>query len=511
MRSFLLALFLLAPLAAAQQKELVLSATPNKPEVVTGERVTITATVTNQSSQTVTNVTFTLGFTRGALFTAVTAPEGWTCTAGTSLMCERSSFAAGATATITATAYPPLLVPNEPARVTAIVAWRKPNDRADSISVAVPVVVRPAALQTDLAVTFAPPTRSIRLGETALLTLNAINNGPADASNVIVQIGNKAGVTVVAAPGSGWSCAASSHATVCSRSRLNAGETAALDVRVQAPQQAGRNSIFATVFAEEMHDAQPGNNFAWVEVSFGNAEDYERVLIPIATWLDDYVPGEVGSLWEATVHAFIDSASPIELFLNCYICIPTIGGAPLRQVFDAVGDGMLYPSERGTFVPFRRGDAAKVTFNIRVRDRTREAESWGTEIPAVREHEFRTDRIILMPLPLDRRFRHTVRVYDDGFSNGGLVAIRVFYNSEAEPRVNIVRRLEGARGSLTPAALPRYPGYTQLDPIHEANAQDAPSGVARVEIEPLTPGMRFWAFATVTNNATSHVTTVTPQ
>jgi hypothetical protein len=30
-------------------------------------------------------------------------------------------------------------------------------------------------------------------------------------------------------------------------------------------------------------------------------------------------------------------------------------------------------------------------------------------------------------------------------------------------------------------------------------------------VEPLTPGMRFWAFITITDNATQQVTVVSPQ
>ncbi len=32
----------------------------------------------------------------------------------------------------------------------------------------------------------------------------------------------------------------------------------------------------------------------------------------------------------------------------------------------------------------------------------------------------------------------------------------------------------------------------------------------RIEITPITPGMKFWAFASVTHNVTQHVTTVLP-
>lgn len=39
----------------------------------------------------------------------------------------------------------------------------------------------------------------------------------------------------------------------------------------------------------------------------------------------------------------------------------------------------------------------------------------------------------------------------------------------------------------------------------------ASSPFVRVEVEPLGEGARFWAFVSVTNNETQHVTLITPQ
>jgi len=56
------------------------------------------------------------------------------------------------------------------------------------------------------------------------------------------------------------------------------------------------------------------------------------------------------------------------------------------------------------------------------------------------------------------------------------------------------------------------PSYAE-DPI-EINfgpvllAKDA---AVRVEVTPMTPGSRYWAFVSATNNTTNHVTLVTPQ
>jgi len=59
-------------------------------------------------------------------------------------------------------------------------------------------------------------------------------------------------------------------------------------------------------------------------------------------------------------------------------------------------------------------------------------------------------------------------------------------------------------------SLPAHPGYLQLD-LGEAGAALEGAETAWVRIEPRTEGLRFWAFASVTNNPTGHVTTVTPQ
>jgi len=39
----------------------------------------------------------------------------------------------------------------------------------------------------------------------------------------------------------------------------------------------------------------------------------------------------------------------------------------------------------------------------------------------------------------------------------------------------------------------------------------AKDAAVRVEVTPMTPGSRYWAFVSATNNTTNHVTLVTPQ
>jgi len=46
-----------------------------------------------------------------------------------------------------------------------------------------------------------------------------------------------------------------------------------------------------------------------------------------------------------------------------------------------------------------------------------------------------------------------------------------------------------------------------LNSLFEIQGQDR----VRIEVAPLTSGLRLWGFVSVTNNQTQHVTTVVPQ
>ena len=67
---------------------------------------------------------------------------------------------------------------------------------------------------------------------------------------------------------------------------------------------------------------------------------------------------------------------------------------------------------------------------------------------------------------------------------------------------------------MTTALLPRFPSFTQIN-----LSSLIPAGVSRVRVvihpvvplvPPPVPPSKFWGFASITNNETSHVTVVTP-
>ncbi|MBV8519128.1 MAG: hypothetical protein JO197_17165 [Acidobacteria bacterium] len=214
-----------------------------------------------------------------------------------------------------------------------------------------------------------------------------------------------------------------------------------------------------------------------------HAIEFERVLLPI-TVLD--VPGAYGSLWRSEAWADIrESGVTILLVRQTHANPQPPGSQQLSIFFNGPGQ------EPGQFLQVTRG--AQISFNLRIRDLSRAAETWGTEIPVVWERDFRTT-VTLLPIPANDEFRSTVRIYG---GTAGDVRVRVTDLETSAVLSDDVISL--------PATISEYqPPYAELNLPTNAN-------LMRVDVDAVSPDLRFWAFASVTNNATQHVTTISPQ
>jgi hypothetical protein len=133
---------------------------------------------------------------------------------------------------------------------------------------------------------------------------------------------------------------------------------------------------------------------------------------------------------------------------------------------------------------------------LHVRDRSRDADSAGTEIPVVRQGDLRSDVLHLLNIPSRHDSRTLLRVYDLGTAATPRVNVRMFdLASGATLREFSTDLAPGGPNAAAHAAVALLPG-------------DDPFGL---EVRPAHEGMRIWAFVTVTNNRTQAVTVVSPQ
>jgi hypothetical protein len=259
--------------------------------------------------------------------------------------------------------------------------------------------------------------------------------------------------------------------------------------------------------------------FGLLVVQSGAAQQtelYEKVLLPVLA--PNPVPGAFGSSWITDLWMRNGGTVPIQVIgyaYNCFLpeCIPqgTPGLNPGATTRPRTGP---IPGFQGKFLHVPRGYGDEISFGLRFRDVSRQAQTWGTEIPVVREREFRSDRLTLIDIPIAEGFRHVVRVYELDSANERDARVRVrayrLDPSLTEPESSASPLLGEAIFQLSFVPNESWPAYLAIPDLSTI----APLGDAQriaLEIGPVTPGLRLWAFATVVNNETQHATVITPQ
>jgi hypothetical protein len=501
----LIAVFALLVAASAHaQNELALDVTSDRATAQTGERFAATITIRNVSTVDVTEIRLQFGFLRGTLIFDLTAPAGWNCSEPPTdrVVCTEGTLAAGAEAMIRAT----LLTPNhlDDTRANATISWRAPGRPVASRAAVLPLTVTASSRRADVGADFR--SSSVREGETVDVTFDVRNHGPDAVERVWVWLYSMSASTFRGVSGNGWTC----EPRICTRASLAPGETAPLTVRVEAPREPTQITAGGFIAPENTLETQFGNNYPSHSLFVANAERYEKLLLPLTPGLSR---GANGSLWDTRVTMLIASDTPIQLFPTpCIIGICPPPNPPLRTPFLPESHRLIDSESsdpRGWFFYTGRGDASKLRVNIRTHDLSRALLTWGTEIPVVRESDVTTDRVVLLDVLHASDFRHTLRVYDFDGIDGAQVRINVHAMFRAEPLATFTRTLVARGLRATFALLPQQPAYVAFD-SRELPPID-PIQQIWYSIEPLTPGLRLWAYVTVTHNVTQHVTTISPQ
>ena len=223
-------------------------------------------------------------------------------------------------------------------------------------------------------------------------------------------------------------------------------------------------------------------------------------------------PGLGGSQWDTEISGRNDNdftySSPYDAPFNhwCLLCDP-----PPAQGFPENSSGTIRASSSliqhpvGLVGYMPRHGLSKVSYNLLVRDRSRQAEALGAEIPVVREEElYDGTSLSLLNVPTDARFRAALRFYT--IEGSGTVQLRIKPLFDSDPLVST--QITTARAGQTPY---EHGFLVIADLVHQYPAL-AGRGPLRIEVSPQSPGtVRIWAFVTVTNNLTQHVTVISPQ
>ena len=222
---------------------------------------------------------------------------------------------------------------------------------------------------------------------------------------------------------------------------------------------------------------------------------FERILFPVLV----STSGAFGSQWVSETAIANPDPWTVETFNDVvpYQCIDYPCGERLPpQSFETFsGDG--YPHGIALLAPRPEGD--RLAFSLRVRDTSRVAEGYGTQVPVVRERNMvRGAELTLLDIPVDARYRTKVRIY--AFDTGAHDAEVTLVEGEetlGTYSIPIGRQCSGIECHFTP-------WYGELDLATTGQNR-------RVNLYVRVGGNETpaWAFASITNNETQQVTIVT--
>ncbi len=253
------------------------------------------------------------------------------------------------------------------------------------------------------------------------------------------------------------------------------------------------------------------------QVTSAQPAGFEKVLFPIVIPIAAPQPGALGSRWitDLAVLNRGDVEVPMAGSFACFLCRQPHGLLPgVTYEIVPIPPGS-YLGGSFLFIDSRYID--RVSFGLRVRDISRQADGFGSEIPVVHEREFRTDGVSILSVPNLPNARVTLRVYGFNPAIPGTVVVRVY-----EQRLSLVVNLYPntpadslisertypvtyIAGNNDPPESGNFPRYAQIsDLLLPATS------LARIDVVPITPGFRIWAFVTVTNNDTQQVTVISP-
>lgn len=259
-------------------------------------------------------------------------------------------------------------------------------------------------------------------------------------------------------------------------------------------------------------EAVLASGFRWDERKLSeSADDYDRYLIPVTTV---ELPGANGSLW--STEWIIRNSTDRTFSMIWHSCPPNVSPCPGNEMpAQTTTSRQILPRGDGTdgayvYVPKPMTPA----MSLRVRDLSRNAQSFGTELPIVRNSDYRS-RMEFLDIPTGGNYRATLRAYGPSEAPH-YVHVSVF----AEPSGQLIEQYQVELSGVVhavPEEFPRHPSYAQLDPLTPA----VRAAAERVRIVVYSeawwsaisppPPWPAYAFVTITNNETQQVTAVTPK
>lgn len=234
------------------------------------------------------------------------------------------------------------------------------------------------------------------------------------------------------------------------------------------------------------------------------AADYEKILLPVAPSI---VYCGYESRYETRLLAYNASADRIERICADGTCRDLAPRAS-REFTGEYAGGLPLPLF--LYVPRETAKNIGLSLMVESSERSRLEERSFTELPIIRERDFRDGKTEFINVRIDPGFRQTVRIFGIDPHASAALMMRV-YELDTGLLIHECEHTVAPLSSETNSmGLPIRPSFGMECDMSEHLRQHSNTLRVRIELESLTPGFRYYSFMSVTNNETQHFYTVLP-
>jgi hypothetical protein len=242
-------------------------------------------------------------------------------------------------------------------------------------------------------------------------------------------------------------------------------------------------------------------------------DDYELVLLPIH--IDGTVNGAFGSVWKSDF--WINNHGTTSLMLAPWPCPPNLACPPVYPLTRPLAPRETLHNLDSYYKP-ANGNPSRVLYarggpysmSLRIADISRSVENAGADIPVIREGNMHSDAIQLFNVPMTSGYRVLLRLYETAYTSGAYT-VRLYDQSQLTSNATPIHSFTLNVTTTEQHDFRREAAYAETDITALLQLERTWPSSVRIEIEPSRPGSRFWAFASITNNATQMFTLATPQ
>jgi hypothetical protein len=212
---------------------------------------------------------------------------------------------------------------------------------------------------------------------------------------------------------------------------------------------------------------------------------FEPILFPVSF----QGPGALGSQW--LTESFINANGSQSFFrdpLPCTGCSQALSLGTKQLLNDGLPWGHVLYALRGT--------ADSLSLASRIRDTSRQSQTAGTEVPVVRERDFRS-QLRFMNLPVDARYRVMLRLWSVGDATQFIATVD---STPAQQNLLTLSKVPGTAMSF---------GSMDVTSLL-TRANNNPTNLAVAGLPNLLDSPLIWGMLSITNNDTQQVTIVSP-